>query len=192
VAVAAFDPQTERYVTKVTSGVPIRVVDVPRLDPATVEYQAPTATADRGWPEWASIRLGTIAGLALITALLAVLLARAALRRWRIDPGWWLVRRARRIAAHADLAQTAREITDTLTGYLERATGRPRGALTPDEARTAITAASGDADLGVEAAWLVAQCDRACYACADPDAPPVTLVTEARRLFEEIGKKRKR
>jgi hypothetical protein len=191
VAVAAFDPQTERYVTKVTSGVPIRVVDVPRLNPETVDYHALPATASRGWPDRASTRLGTMVGLVLLTQLLAVLLARAALWRWRIDPRWWLVRRARRIAPHPDPAQTAREITDILSCYLELAAGRPRGALTPDEARTAISEASGDADLGVQAAWLVAQCDRACYACADPDPLSVTLVTEARRLFEQIGKKRK-
>jgi hypothetical protein len=191
VAVAAFDPQTERYVTKVTSGVPIRVVDVPRLDPTTVDYHAPPATGSRGWPGRASTRLGTMVGLALVTVLLGVLLARAVLRRWRIDPRWWLVRRARRIAPHPDPAQTAREIIDTLTGYLERATGRPRGALTPDEARAAITEASGDAELGLEAACLVTLCDRARYAYAHPDPHPVTLVTEARRLFEEIGKKRK-
>jgi hypothetical protein len=192
VAVAAFDPQTERYVTKVTSGVPIRVIDVPRLDAATVDYHAPPAPGSHGWSGRGSIRLGTMVGLALVTLLLGVLLSRAALRRWRIDPGCWLVRRARRIEPHPDSAQTARQITDTLTGYLERATGRPRGALTPDEARTAITEVSGDADLGVQAACLLAQCDRACYACADPDPPAVTLVTEARRLFEEIGKNRKK
>ncbi len=41
VAIAALDPKTARYLTKVTSGVPIRVVDVPRFDPATLGYGPP-------------------------------------------------------------------------------------------------------------------------------------------------------
>jgi hypothetical protein len=192
VAVAAFDPQIERYVTKVTSGVAIRVVDVPRLDPATVDYRLPPAGGNRGWPGLASVRLGTSICLAVVALVLAALLARAMLRRWRIDPGWWLVRRAHRIGLHPDPAQTARAITDTLTGYLERATGRPRGALTPDEARTAIAEASGDAELGARVARLIAQCDRACYACADGEPPGMALMTEARRLFAEIARKGRR
>jgi hypothetical protein len=188
--VAAFDPQTGRYLTKVTSSVTIRVVDVPRLDPATVDYHLPPSSENRDWPDPASIRLGTAVGLAVVALLLAGLLARAALRRWRIDPGRWLVRRARRLTLHQDPARTAREITDALTGYLERATGRPRGALTPDEARTAIAKASGAADLGTQAAKLIAECDRAWYACTDREPPLEELVTEARRLFEEIGRTR--
>jgi hypothetical protein len=192
VAVAAFDPQTERYVTRVTSSVPIQVVDVIRLDPATVDYRLPSAGGIRVWSGAASVRLGTAVGLVLLALLLVALLARTALRRWRIDPGWWLLRRARRIAPGADPAQTARAITDILTAYLERATGRPRGALTPEEARTAIAEASGDADLAIMAAGLIAACDRARYACADREPPHADLVTEARRLFEAIGRKRKR
>jgi hypothetical protein len=192
VAVAAFDPQTERYVTKVTSSVAIRVVDVPRLDPATVAYHLPPGRGNSGWSGPATVRMGVAVGLAVFGVLLAVFLTRAALRRWRIDPGWWLVRRARRLAPRQDRTQTAREITDTLAGYLERATGRPRGTLTPDEARTAITETSGDAGLGTQAAYLIAHCDRACYGDADGERPRLDLVTEARHLFMEIGRKRRR
>jgi hypothetical protein len=192
VAVAAFDPQTERYVTKVTSSVPIRVVDVPRLDPATVAYRRPPARGNSGWPGPAVVRLGTAVALAVFALLLCVFLTRTTLRRWQTDPGWWLVRRARRITPHEDRAQTAREISDTLAEYLERASGRPRGTLTPDEARTAIAEAFGDADLGAQAACLITQCDRACYAHADHEPPRAELVTQARRLFEEIGRKKRR
>jgi hypothetical protein len=186
VAVAAFDPQSERYVTKVTRSVAIRVVEVPRLDPAVVAYQPPPPRADYR-PTPVSLRQAA----AVCALLCAALLARAAARRWRIDPAWWLVRRARRIAPHDEPAQTAREIADTLAGYLERATGRPRGALTPDEAGTAIAAASGDLDLGTQAAGLIAQCDRACYASADREPRSTELIAEARCLFEAIGRKRR-
>ena len=48
VAVAAFDPQTARYVTRVTSSIPIRVVDVPKFDPSTLGY-APASGAGCAW-----------------------------------------------------------------------------------------------------------------------------------------------
>ena len=53
VAVAAFDPQTAHYVTKVTSSIAIHVVDVPKFDPSTLDYvRAPGAgcAADRAAP----------------------------------------------------------------------------------------------------------------------------------------------
>jgi hypothetical protein len=189
--VAAFDPQTQRYVTKVTPGVAIHVVDVPRLDPAAVAYRSPTAETS-GTPAARSLHLVVTGCLAVIALLFSSFLARAAVRQWQIDPGRWLVRRARRMATHDDPARTARAITDTLAGYLEQATGRPRGVLTPDEARAAVAEVSGDAALSTQAAGLVAECDRACFASADCAPSSAELVTTARRIFEVIGRKRRR
>jgi hypothetical protein len=192
VAVAAFDPQAERYVTRVTPSVAIRVVDVPRLDPAVVAYRPPPDSTGSGWPGWVGSRRGATIGLAVGGLLFAALWTRSALRRRRIDPRWWLLRRARRIGSRPEPAQTAREITDTLAGYLERAIGRPPGALTPDEARSAVAEACGDADLATQAARLIARCDRAWYAAADRDPSATDLVKEARQVLEAIGRKRRR
>ncbi len=50
VAVAAFDPQTARYVTKVTPSIAIRVVDVPKFDPSTLDYVQPSMRDEPGLP----------------------------------------------------------------------------------------------------------------------------------------------
>ena len=42
-AIAGFDPVSERYQTKVTAGVPIRVTEVPRLDEITLDDRPATA-----------------------------------------------------------------------------------------------------------------------------------------------------
>src|SRR5512135_677599 len=48
VAVAAFDPTSNQYVTKVTAGVSIRVVTVPQFDPTSLDYgPKPNAASTR-------------------------------------------------------------------------------------------------------------------------------------------------
>ena len=55
VAIAAFDPSLSRYVTQVTAGVPIRVVAVPSFDPATIDYDPPSAAMSRPVLCWIGI-----------------------------------------------------------------------------------------------------------------------------------------
>ena len=51
IALAAFDPKSGRYVTKVTAGLPIRVAEVPAFQPGSLRYGPPTpVTAHR--PAW--------------------------------------------------------------------------------------------------------------------------------------------
>src|SRR5205823_405979 len=70
VAIAAFDPRAARYVTKVTSSLPIRVVAVPKFDPATLAYRPPPvpATPSRSLvPGWRALAV-------IILAISAILL----------------------------------------------------------------------------------------------------------------------
>jgi hypothetical protein len=191
VVVAAFDPQTKQYVTRVTSSLAVQVVAVPSLDPATVNYRPSVVRADRGWPSPAQVRAGTRLGLVIVTFGLSLLLARVTVRGWTTDPGRWLARRGRRLAPRQDPAQTAREIADALTGYLERAAGRPRGALTPPEAGSEIATATRDAGFGLRAAALIVDCDRVRYGESDREPSGAALVATARQLFEDIGKMKK-
>ena len=190
VAVAAFDPQTARYVTRVTSSIPIRVVDVPKFDPSTLGYLQSPLREPPG-PLLAS-RVRTAAGLTLgiVAALLATLAARTVRKRWRVDPGRWIIRRARGLDAHCGTERVAREIAEILAEYLERRIGRPRGVLTPEEARSSVAAATQDADLAARSARLVSDCDRASYSDRETGADSAALVDEAGRLFKEIGRKR--
>jgi hypothetical protein len=185
VAVAAFDPLAGQYVTRVTPSVAIRIVDVPRFDPATVDYRPPPAREGRGLAWGAGIRWAAVAGIALGAVVAGLLAARIIYRRWSLDPSWWLRRRGRRLRPFDDPARTAREIAAALGAYIERSTGRSWGVLTPDEAGSAIAEVTRDSDLGARVGRLVAGCDRACY--SDRQPPSTELVAQARRLFEEIG-----
>ncbi|MGE5757008.1 MAG: hypothetical protein ACM35G_15060, partial [Planctomycetaceae bacterium] len=71
VAVAAFDPASDQYVTKVTAGVPIRVVAAPRFDPTSLDdgpepNAASTRAVGRG-----TLHIGFGAGLVLASLVLA-------------------------------------------------------------------------------------------------------------------------
>ena len=63
VAIAAFDPDIERYITKVTQGIPVKVVAAPSLDLTTFQYTAPDLGTDRRY-------VMTIAFAAYISALM--------------------------------------------------------------------------------------------------------------------------
>jgi hypothetical protein len=188
VAVAAFDPKSGRYVTKVAAGVPVRVLDVPRLGPATLEYPAPVEASG---PQTGRL-VAWIAGLATIglAASAATLLA---VRRARARRGkdWRARRLAARLAAELDAssaaAEVGRRITEGLAGYLNVVAGRPLGALTPAEAERGLAQTTGSGELGVRSARLVAGCDRAQFAASGPDADE--LVGEARRLFIELQRR---
>ncbi len=61
VAIAAFDPALSRYVTHVTTGVPLRVVAVPSFDPTTFNDESPSTAMSR--PVlilWIVISLGAV------------------------------------------------------------------------------------------------------------------------------------
>ena len=72
-----------------------------------------------------------------------------------------------------------------LVGYLNRATGRPEGALTPLEARQAIEELAIDGSLAERAERLVAGCDQVRYSSRGGSADE--LVAEARPFFTELG-----
>ncbi len=148
VAIAAFDPQTARYVTKVTSSIPIRVVDVPKFDAATLDYRPPPAPSRVVAPGAARV---AVFCLGIVAILLGILVAWTRRARSRFNPRRLLRRRARTLNTHHGAERTARLITDTLAEYLEGTIGRPRGVITPHEARSAIAEATHDSDPQVSA-----------------------------------------
>lgn len=187
VPIAAFDPQAGRYVTKVTSSIPIRVVAVPAFDASRLDYQPPPMTINT--PRRSFVTVGRTAASLVASALgisLVLLVARTISRRWAADPRRQLMRGARALDERLGAEPTARLINDLLADYLKRTRGRPRGVLTHEEARAGVAGATRRADLGDRAARLVADCDRARYSNQAPGA--AELVTGARRLFDEIGR----
>jgi hypothetical protein len=190
VAIAAFDPPTTRYVTKVTSGLPIRVVPVPKFDPATLDYRLPPTQGTPARSSAPGRRPAVFLAVGIVAIVLAGLVAWTVLTRGAPDPRRLLRRRARGLDVRHGPERTARQITDALAEYLERTIGRPRGVLTPVEARSAIAQATQEAEVGERCARLVADCDRTRYSGHEPRT--AGLVAEARQLFEEIGRQKKR
>lgn len=195
VAIAAFDPSSRHYLTRVTPGVPIRVVAVPAFDPATIPDLGPSADGEER--RRTGIQRGAlIVAAALLTgAALAIAWAR---RRARLAGRLGGPVAARRFAARVarDLArQTTTDdpalalvVIDGLIGYLRRGIGRPPGALTPDEASAGIARCKGSEELGAEAARITARCDALLYRDAPtPPEDPGRLRDDARAFFDRLG-----
>ena len=183
VPVSAFDPKTGRYATRATSGVPIRVEEPPRFDPARLDYK-PVGLAK---PDQ---RLGLSAvGLGVSIAALATaglwFLSKRTPDAKRVVPRTLALELARGLAGGDDEVEAARSITEALTTFLQRVEGRAPGVLTPPELRDAVERLTGDRVLAGFAESLLVHCDRARYGREGGDAS--RLIGEGRGAFEAIA-----
>jgi hypothetical protein len=174
VAVATFDPEMQRYVETRAPSVHIRVVDVPRFDPATIPEETPTELRIVGWLVLipASLILGA-------WVLLAVIRHRTSARRWAR-----VVARGLRSSPATDVAA---RVASGLTTYLARSIGRAGGELTPVEAERGIAQAVGDPSLADRARHLIEHCDCTRFGDTAADAG---LAEEALAFFEELATRR--
>jgi len=195
VAIAAFDPRSLRYITKVTQGVPIKAATVPAFDPRTINYSAPDGDRNRRIA-WAST--------ALVLILCAFLGLAVVIRRQRRLARQTSLRQAQRIARRMvrELSNTtgeagasercegevARRIIAGLIAYARLGIGRPPGALTPSEARSVVHELTRSNDLGSQAAALVARCDGWLFSQRQTDHDAEQLVANARELFRALGR----
>jgi hypothetical protein len=201
VAIAAYDPAVAHYVTRVTTGVPIRVVAAPTFDATTLHVDPPPAVM--GWRVVAAGVVTAVAGLVAAAYFVRMRLRQSLKRRPRFGPN--LARRyARQTARHvASMAvENSRGVTPTvvtsaalridefLAGYLRAGTGQALGVLTPDEAHDGVALLTSSQELAVRAANIRAHCDLILY--GDPTTEPAVelgkLVDDARRLFEALGR----
>jgi hypothetical protein len=212
VGIAAFDPDIKRYVTRVTAGVPIRVVAVPEFDPSTIaDGESRSGSSRAGMSPWAAWGLSAILLLGS-SALLARVRGRLrrqapsgpeAARRYAARLGRGLESLPAHPGQYMDLApglgepvealgqpacDAARRVSGALIRYLELGIGRPAGALTPDEALEGVTGLTDSEELGRLAAGLAARCDLALYRgrAGEPDAPEI--LASARVLFQALGR----
>jgi hypothetical protein len=186
VPLASFDPKTARFVTKVTPGVSLDVTDIPAFDVSTMSYAPAPSDSPVGIGRAGRATVWLVGGgcLTLATAWLVWWIART-LRRRKAAAGRFAARAGRNLDASLPAAELARRITDALTTYLKLATERPAGALTPDEARRAITLVADSPELAERAARLVARCDQAQFSGAEPTVEE--LIHEARRLLSVLS-----
>lgn len=203
VAIAAFDPSSQHYVTRMTPSVPIKVVAVATFDPSAIPDLNPrveTADVRSARRRWI---LGIGAGILLVGSAGTLVWARRRARRAGRLVGPVASRRyaaafARELAHHSysgepagwDGSGLAQAISAALVRYLELGIGRPPGALTPDEAGAGVGDCTGSDELGERAARITARCDGVLY--RDEPAPtfddhPEALRRDARELFERLG-----
>jgi hypothetical protein len=195
VAIAAFDPRSGRFITRVTRGVPITAVAVSTFDPGTLNYHAPQAAAVALlWLRW-------IAGLVV---LLAGAVAAVAIRRRYATARGSGPSGAQRVARQMvrELSSSvrngqeedteeriARKTCEGLITYTRIGAGRPPGALTPADAQSVVSELTGSAELASYAAALVEDCDRVLFAQRPPaNENRLKLLGHARDLFERLGR----
>ena len=167
VTISAFDPTTERYVTRVAPGVPIRVTDVAPFDRDRVSYP-PTGSSDR--PEEKNGRVARYVVSATAAVLTFAGLTTVASRWKRASRARRCHRRrieAVRTAGSDD--ELARAITGEIIGFLSQSVDREPGALTPSEAEDGMMRATGSASLAADSKAVVEVCDAVLYGEAKAD-----------------------
>jgi hypothetical protein len=218
VAVAAFDPAVGRYITHVTAGVPIRVLEVPAFDPATLADGELVGGAGGSSGQVGLSPVWVGASALLVGAAGALAWVRRHGRRGRPQgpaaARRFAIRLGRDLAFHRSLAARTRasdrgavpsaatgdrshtvlelalQITAGLVRYLELGLGRPPGALTPDEANQGVALCTGSDALGAQAGRLATRCDLMLYR-EGPPRPEMDLDRlreDARGLFSALGR----
>jgi hypothetical protein len=174
--------------TKVSPSVAVRVVDVRRFDPSSLKYR-PLPLPDSPWPR--VLVASAVGVLLLVTGVGPWLGLRHFNRRRRskLAAHRLMARLLRELDASLTASETARRLTEGLGDYLFLTRSRPRGVLTPGEARHGIALATRNDELGERAERLIARCDRAQYAVEGPSAEE--LLEEARSLFDALGRGQK-
>jgi hypothetical protein len=212
VAISAFDPAIERYVTHVTAGVPIRIMAIPQFDPATIENPGSGSRSTVALPVvWTASGLSAVLLVGSYALLVTVrrglgrrqVQGPTAARRYAARLGRGLesavvapVRRQGSIPGPAtSVDQTgqpthdaARRVTDGLIHYLQLGTGRPSGALTPDEALDGVARLTNCEELARQASRLTARCDRAMYRVGNGEPETAGLLASGGELFRALGR----
>jgi hypothetical protein len=198
IVVAALDPATSRFVSHKTLGVPIRVVAVPSFDPATIDLGASARRSRQAsWAAWASV---TLLAILVVCGFMALRLKRrngspahgpSAARRYAAQLATQLAsdeNRPTSKASHHGLSLVAAQVVrDELIRYLAIGIGRPKGALTPDEARGGVAQLTGSDQLAGDACRLAARCDEVLYREILGEASPHDVWDEALGFFRALG-----
>jgi hypothetical protein len=176
VPIASFDPALRQYITRQA---PSRILSIlPPTQPA-VEFpgQPPPAlhSVDRAEPAGSENRafpLGAVLGLFFVVIMIVIMITIGVARFWR----WWLnqpVPSAKRLldrhaarSRNSDLA-LAESIAAIWTSWLAQLRAGPVGEGTPAEVARAVLRHTGQAELAVETAHLLEECDRVRFGAPD-------------------------
>lgn len=188
-AVAWFDPRSGRYSTSIAPSLSVEVQEPPPFDPAAV---VDSTRGERTEPRLNIYILLFI--LIIITIIFSWPLYVIFLRKRRVSADPWA--RARRLAKELDGRWGAEEVASRsiagLSSFLEESIGRPRGALTPLEARAGVEKiAPDDAELADGTERFVHECDRVLFGGRNEDDGE-RLAEEGRALFQKLAEVRAR
>ena len=190
VPISAFDPETERYVTRIARGVPIRVTDVESFDISRVEY--PEAEMSQGRNQGS--RLVPIV-LAISVGILGLLAFAVFAIRRRRDRSSMTRRHIRlwseRVRNSTDDRDVAQATQNGLVAFLSDAIDRQGGVLTPSEAEEEVANATGSTELGIRAGALVERCDAMIYG-GRPNLDGVDLREESLSLLNDLAELNRR
>jgi hypothetical protein len=189
-AIAAFDPKSQHYLTKVTQGVPIRVVAVPSFDPGSLDYSPPNDHRHRRLlvrGVTASVLIVLSGGLALALVLRRRAAERRAGRSAARRFARQMVRELRSWPASGrDGSELARKIVGGLITHAQIGAGRPPGALTANEARAVAWQLTRSQRVAEQAALIVEQCDQVLFSEQAPERGSGPLLDDARALYQAL------
>jgi hypothetical protein len=183
-AISTFDPRSQRFLVALSESVPIRV-NVPSL--GAILSEQPASSPSPPW--W---RRGSVRGISalMLVSIVGLTIGIAVRRRARrFHPGRWSRSQARRFQEALDTHDLPREITERLADFLHLANVRPKGALTPAEAREGIERLGGSAGVAEEAERLIRACDATRFAggTGDNDDSEAFLGQRASRFFTSLA-----
>ncbi len=189
VPLAAFDPQSRRYLTRSTPSRAIVVEAPSRFDPARIDFGPTSPPATRR----SVVGPLAVAGLTGTVTIGVVLVHRRRVRRRAARSVDWdreAVGLARWASQTGGSLEAGSEVVNRLSRALERSTGQRAAVLTPLEAVAAVEAITRDGELSRRVGELVDECDRVRF---DLDADATVgdrekLVAEAVAVFQAIGR----
>ncbi len=189
VSIASFDARAGRYMTRVAPSVPLKVVAVPAFEAANLDYAEPGPSRPR--TVLTALAVLTTGGASLIGAVVA---GRRLRRRWLgsprtgLGPARTFARETAVRLSSSDGTDLAQVVIDALVEYGRLSVDRPPGALTPDEARGAVSRGTGSERLGQCAARITARCDRMLFAEDGEPDDAASLRRDAQELFSALGR----
>jgi hypothetical protein len=192
ITAATFDPESERYQTRVAPSVKIHVVDAAPFDvrkarsagEAIVEPIEKDENPDRLRIE---VAIGA-AGAMILSATAWIGYYVWMRRRDASSPSRAIERLQQEAIKAKNLVEAAEAIQERLAGYLHRTVDAPAGATTPEEAYRAIYKLTDNDDLARRGRDLFSECDDARFGGESITADRTGMIERAGLLVRDLLK----
>jgi hypothetical protein len=188
---ATFDPESERYQTRVAPSVKIQVVDAAPFDVRKARSAGEAIVEPIGKdenPDRLIIELAIAAGATILSAT-ALISYYVWMRRYEASSPRRAIERLEQDAIEAkNLVEAAEAIQERLAGYLHRTVDAPAGATTPEEAYRAIYKLTDNDDLARRGRELFSECDDARFGGDSTAADRTGMIERTGLLVRDLLK----